>query len=296
MQNVTDLTIPEGAVRTIQDSTNRLIWGRLNYDTKYAGDTVQDGTPTPATPQAVQTVTGAQTVTIGDGVSSQSYEINLGKNLFDKNNYTYLDGYFENRGEIIVTTAGRNVVVYLPCKPSTTYAFSSQEDTGLNSRTISTTAQLPANGVQTSQLGATVGLGERTHTTASDASYIVIRFQSLIGTTFADIANAVFANFQIEVGSTATPYTPYFTPIELCKLGDYQDYIYKSGDDWYVHKNCREALFNGAENWDMLTSSVVFRTRINDMLGQDDQDGIAPLLSNYFPAVSYHSLDRKSVV
>ena len=41
---------------------------------------------------------------------------------------------------------------------------------------------------------------------------------------------------QLERGSTATTYAPYFTPIELCKIGTYQDYIYKSGDDWYVHK------------------------------------------------------------
>ena len=49
---------------------------------------------------------------------------------------------------------------------------------------------------------------------------------------------------QLEFNSTASDYEPYQSQsypislgsIELCKLGDYQDYIYKSGDDWYVHK------------------------------------------------------------
>ena len=53
-----------------------------------------------------------------------------------------------------------------------------------------------------------------------------------------------YENLQLEIG-TATPYEEYVAPqsytidlgsIELCKIGDYQDYIYKSGDDWYLHK------------------------------------------------------------
>lgn len=37
--------------------------------------------------------------------------------------------------------------------------------------------------------------------------------------------------------------------IELCKFGDYQDYIYKSGDDWYTHKEIEKYTFTGSENW-----------------------------------------------
>ena len=43
---------------------------------------------------------------------------------------------------------------------------------------------------------------------------------------------------QLEKGSQATSYAAYFTPIELCKIGDYQDCIYKSGGKWYVRKEC----------------------------------------------------------
>jgi hypothetical protein len=51
-----------------------------------------------------------------------------------------------------------------------------------------------------------------------------------------NIANITNASIQIEKGTSKSSYAPYFTPIELCKIGDYQDYIYKSGDNWYVHK------------------------------------------------------------
>lgn len=125
MQNVKDIEIQEGDVRTIHDKDNRLIWGRLAYDTKYAGDTVQDGTPTPDAPIPVQVVTGEQTVTIGDGVDSEDFTISL-------------------------------------------------------------------------------------------------------GTT------------------------------ELCKIGDYQDYIYNSGDDWYIHKECGKVVFNGSENWNYNNMNQVF--------------------------------------
>ena len=42
---------------------------------------------------------------------------------------------------------------------------------------------------------------------------------------------------QLEKGSEANSYTPYgTTPIELCKIGNYQDYIYKDSGKWYLHK------------------------------------------------------------
>ena len=37
--------------------------------------------------------------------------------------------------------------------------------------------------------------------------------------------------------------------IELCKLGDYHDYIYKDGEDWKVHKATNKVIFDGSESW-----------------------------------------------
>ena len=50
--------------------------------------------------------------------------------------------------------------------------------------------------------------------------------------------------YQLEENQRATSWEPYqgstyaidLGAIELCKIGEYQDYIYKSGDDWYLHK------------------------------------------------------------
>lgn len=67
---------------------------------------------------------------------------------------------------------------------------------------------------------------------------------------------------QIEQGSTATAYEAYQSQsytidlgsIELCKIGDYQDYIYKSSDDWYVHKKVGKYILDGTESWTISTT------------------------------------------
>lgn len=37
--------------------------------------------------------------------------------------------------------------------------------------------------------------------------------------------------------------------LELCKIGSYQDYIYKDGDSWYLHKETTSVTLNGSETW-----------------------------------------------
>lgn len=62
---------------------------------------------------------------------------------------------------------------------------------------------------------------------------------------------------QLEQGSTATSYEPYQSQdytvdlgsTELAKIGNYQDYIYKSGDGWYVHKETGDSVLKGTEDW-----------------------------------------------
>ena len=52
------------------------------------------------------------------------------------------------------------------------------------------------------------------------------------------VVNAVdLTKIQIEKGERANSYSNYgVAPIELCKIGDYQDYFYKKNDSWYLHK------------------------------------------------------------
>ncbi len=99
---------------------------------------------------------------------------------------------------------------------------------------------------------------------------------------------------QLEYGSTASIYQQYqsqsytidLDSTELCKIGDYQDYIYKSGDDWYVHKAIGNIVLDGSENWSAL-SGVAYRTYyVDNLITATRTNNTAFYLSNNFTAIS----------
>lgn len=54
--------------------------------------------------------------------------------------------------------------------------------------------------------------------------------------------------------------------IELCKIGDYQDRIYKDNGKWFLHKEIGKVVFDGSESWAINTSytyNVFYRTLNN---------------------------------
>ena len=189
------------------------------------------------------------TITAYEPYSSNSYEINLGKNLFDKNNVNIFNGYISNTSsnQLIASSTAR--IVYIPCSPNTTYSIS-KAVIGTNNRfCIFTTNEVPASNVVAHDL-AGMKSGENnatsyTITTSADAKYICA-YVKASSTSATD--TQIYATIQIEAGS-ATPYAPYFEPIELCKLGTYQDYIWKDGDSWKVHKAIGYRALSGTEDW-----------------------------------------------
>ena len=58
-------------------------------------------------------------------------------------------------------------------------------------------------------------------------------------------------NFTVDLGD-----------IELCKIGTYQDYIFKSSGDskWYIHKEVKRVVWNGSETWTL--SSPKTKTQV----------------------------------
>lgn len=78
-----------------------------------------------------------------------------------------------------------------------------------------------------------------------------------IGVVFytSNNSSATYNDIQLEIGSTATAYELYQShsytiglgSLELCKIGTYQDYIYKNGDDWYVHKETNRAAYSASD-------------------------------------------------
>lgn len=99
------------------------------------------------------------------------------------------------------------------------------------------------------------------------------------GTT---INNLVFKPMITKIKAGYEAYTPYgTTPIELCKIGTYQDYIYKDNDKWYLHKEIEKLTFNGSEAWSLFFNTngiFVYNPSSQSLLTDDTING----LSNYY--------------
>lgn len=157
--------------------------------------------------------------------------------------------------------------------------------------------------------------------TLSETTNIVVRLKVASGTSFLT-TTTVYP--MIELGAAPTAYEPYVggTPapnpdypqpisvatgsqtvtlsdgvnsqsyivdlgsVELAKIGTFQDYIYKSGGDWYVHKEIKEILCDGSENWTGENSNAIFTYAITDSV-QPETNVISPILSNYYTANTY---------
>lgn len=181
----------------------------------------------------------------------QSYEVNLGKNLFDKSAATLgewllTDGSTQSSpdydtSDFIPVIAGQSY--FLPMTKTRRFKY-------YNASKVALTNTWDIN---SSDSGQTV-------TIPSGAYYV--RFS--IDNRYVDINT-----FQFERGIQATSYAGYFAPVELCKLHDYQDYIYKSGDKWYIHKEVGKAILDGTESWtDSSTSGYSYvRGRLQGFSG-----------------------------
>ena len=272
VQNAKELTIEEGDVRTIHDSDGKQLWGKLVYSTTYTGDTSQTGTPSPDNPVPINVVQGTQIITLTDGVVSDDFTVGLtSKNLFDS---SLLPATWNNANVITIT---------LKLKPNTKYTMSS--DIPLASGSYADIFVYDNTGT-----GGTASNGVAinkpvTITTLSDG-VLKVGYRSNAGTT---ISRDTYW-YQIEEGETATSYVPYFAPIELAKIGTYQDYIYKSGDDWYVHKATEKMTLNGTENWSSGGSGtqVRFFITLNDIALQAyDWNASIVTVSNAFVGTNW---------
>lgn len=243
------------------------LWQLITNAQLEAGSTVSayepfvGGTPSPNPdyPQPVQTVTGEQTVTVS------------GKNIFDQN-AAYAQGYIgDGVGAIISSTTSITNLGYYLVEPSTTYAISwTAVKTGTTVRRVAYYAQDKMYISRSAEL--TSG---STFTTPADCRYIRAYLNCSDGISASDAPAPYIKDVQIEKGSTATTYAPYSTTdypislgsIELCKLGTYQDYIYKDGDSWKVHKVIGSNIFDGTEPWSQSgdTTESVYAALVNLM-------------------------------
>ena len=234
----------EGTTFTINDTSN----GRTLKFYKYEGQTTQEGTPTPSSPQSINVVTGNNTITItnSDNTQTQTYSLNLGSTELCKiGNYQdsiyYQDSSVNlfddsiksntclNQSGNIVAENNANIIK-VNCKSGDFYTIRATFSTASNSGVIVLAFfdenDNLLNRYATSN-GTTLTLSKEAPT---NTAYLYAGHYNIIPTTI-----------QLEKNSSASSYQPY-------------------GSGWYIKKNIGKVVLNGSESWVQsgLTSNTNF--------------------------------------
>lgn len=293
MQNISNLEIPEGEVRTIHDKGNRLLWGRVHYDTKYKGDTFQQtysGKNLLNYTTAVRADSGATVTFVDNGfrctTTSGGYAARINISGLEPST-TY--------------TLSWTLKIEEPCLPQITafrgttqssYYFSIAPTDGTASRSFTTDTNGTAvnfwfyNGKPSA--GQTLWTNIQLEKSTSATSYEKFvggtaspnpdypqDVQVVTGEQTVTISDGVNSkDFTVDLGST-----------ELAKIGTYQDYIYKSGDDWHIRKAVAKTVFTGSasESWQYVGGDHPrFTLNVNDIALGGGAGSTPVIVSNYF--------------
>ena len=205
-----------------------------------------------------------------------------GKNLFDVDNNLLAGYYISNiTGILTQSTDGSSSCFkdFLPSKPNVTYTMSRITPTGTTAMRM--WAYDKDKNPISSVFNSTAGAITVTGTTPNDTAYIRCSFGSI---------PKYSQNIQLELGSTATTYEPYFnggtaTAEMLLKVGDYQDV--QSILDGAVTRNVGVLVLDGTEDW-KASSTYNGSTYIPAPQGYINNQ---PLLCTHFASVTQPTVD-----
>lgn len=219
---------------------------------------------TPSEVSNVQVELGP-TATAYEPHQSQNYKVNLGKNLLNSITWrtvTTAGGYpIADLSAATITSSDLNDVSFdvapagyggaesdfIKVSAGQTFTVSFSGDTLPNRFYVT---QYNNSKTRVSTLNSNTASVATTTVTTSQDGYLTICFGNTTTGSFE------IEDIQLELGSAATTYAPYFTPIELCKIGNYQDYIYDNGGNWYVHKVTTSVTLDGSQDEDWAISGT----------------------------------------
>lgn len=205
------------------------------------GDTLQNGTPTPEEPVPIQTVTGTQVISITknvitDDVAIENARLNSGGNI---------NLNVSNR---LCTTS------YVPVEPNTTYYFSvNPEDSSktLQAYFVGYTFQDDVgigaypSGPNWANLPFRITTGENCH-------YV------RVGLRFSDDSDMTPSSVQDMLLTRPGEYTVSLGNLELWEVDNAKDYIFNSGDSWYVHRAISRKEPTGVESYNFFEGMARF--------------------------------------
>lgn len=239
---------------------------------------------------------------ITEEAQTQEYEINLGKNLIEPKmpTWTYHGVTCTNNGDGSFTLNGTATA-------TATWRISQSTANGHdNMLNLNGTYTLSCGGLQNGMrlvvtqfnVWQTVGAMNDNDTPATfttSLNDLIIYVAVMNGTT----VNNVTIYPQLERGSIASPYSPYFEPIELCKIGDYQDRIFKENGKWWLHKETGKVALTGSETigkGGTTQNQYFYANVLSNYVKPSNNDQLVPHFSNRFVSKTPNQLSGGSVV
>lgn len=254
------------------------------------GQTSQDGTPTPSAPIDINVVSGSNIIRTNNKNllpnNAQSITQNGVTFTINKDKSIKINGTASANTDIYLFGGTTDIGNYLHF-PKGTYSLSTPDSKFIYIAREKTK-------------GALVGNSAILQALSSDDCYFYGFFiRANNGATF----NNLVIYPQLDKNSTATAYETHqgkefpldLGNIELCKIGNYQDYFYKNGSKWYLHKELGKIIFNGTESWSIsgTNTSGYNRFAVNSITSSalipSSNSETAKLLSNILSATSANS-------
>lgn len=281
-----------GTSVTLNDTSNTIM--KLNLDTTTSS---QEDTPTPDSPQDIHTVSGDNSIKVvnknfaylKDGtytkendtaiINNNLITLNTSSSTGSNSYFSFGNGYtqtwaptgegIKNVNDLKLTGDGGNYIATIYTNKTIPGSISFRIYTS-NNRELMTSI----GGYMTSTINISLEDGEH-----------IKDYGLWSGTT------AIFNDYQIRVqlekGSTATEYQPHqeqtypinLGSMELCKIGDYKDILFKNTMDseyynsslelnkWYKLNNIGKVVLDGSENWNVSntdTPNYIYYAYINN--------------------------------
>lgn len=237
------------------------------------GNTSQTGTPTPSNPIDVDVVSGDNTIEIiGENILPQDKYISS----TTLNGITYTnngDGTFNLSGTASANTTIRIVPIGdLELETNQAYYLYSSQPYNNNSFNMS---------IVLSENGTNRFLSVNTsYTTPSSFTQARLQFYIASGNT----TNVQNVKLMLVKGttppSTYKSYQSQSIPInlgnlELCKIGNYQDYIHKVNGGWVIHKEIQKVVLDGSEDWATRGGGTSYAYALADFFDAPQMNGLS---------------------